>query len=297
MRMRGLGLCGTDLAVYSGARIPPTGSWLMGHEGVGEIVAVGSQVHDRAVGDQVAIEPNYCCGRCRACRAELTSSCQNRVVVGLNHPGLLAEYVSVPGRFTWPAPPSIGIEDLVCVEPLTVARAAIRRGSAASTSRCLVVGAGSQGLLMVLALRAMGARVYVQEPHDGRAELALALGARAAAELGDAEIDVLFETSGVPQALGAGLEHLAAGGTAVLVGISSRPVDLTTAALVYRQHTLLGSLIYDHPVDFPSTIRALARDEIRPGVVLQARYPFREAAEAFASVAEVPGKAWISFDD
>jgi len=295
--MRGLGLCGTDLAVYSGARVPPADRWLMGHEGVGEIVAVGARVHDRAVGDQVAIEPNYCCGRCRVCRAGLTSSCPNRVVVGVNHPGLLAEYVTVPGRFTWPAPSDAGLEDLVCVEPLTVARAAIRRGRVLPTSRCLVVGAGSQGLLMVLALRAMGASVYVQEPHDGRARLAHALGARPLPDLDEGEIDVLFETSGVPQALSAGLEHLTPGGTAVLVGISSRPVDLTTADLVYRQHTLLGSLIYDHPADFPSTIRALSSNDLHPGVVLKARYPFREAAAAFASVAEVPGKAWISFDD
>lgn len=297
IRMRGLGLCGTDLAVYSGARVPPADAWLMGHEGVGEIVAVGSEIDDRTVGDQVAIEPNYCCGRCRACRRGLTSSCQNRIALGLNHPGLLTEYVTVPGQFAWPAPSSVAVEDLVCVEPLTVARAAIRRSRASSSSSCLVVGAGSQGLLMVMALRAMEAAVFVQEPHEGRAQLAMSLGAQPVPDRRIVEVDVLFEASGVPLALRAGLKHLAPGGTAVLVGMSNLPTELSTADLVYPQHTLMGSLIYDHPVDFPETIQWLTDDGIGPSAVLQARYPFHEAAEAFASVADVPGKVWISFDD
>lgn len=294
VQMRGLGLCGTDLAVYSGVRETPALPWVMGHEGVGEIVAVGSDVTERAVGDQVAIEPNYCCRNCRDCRAGFTSACRKRVAVGLDRPGLLAEFVAVPAAFTWPAPPTISLDDLVCVEPLTVARAAIRRSGADPTSRCLVVGAGSQGLLMIQALQAMGMTVFVQEPHQGRAQLAMALGAAPLSEYGDA--DVLFETSGAPEGLLTGLEHLRPGGTAVLVGISGEPLGLPSAALVYRQLTLRGSLIYDHPVDFPDTIQSIATREVRPGAVLQARYQLGDAAEAFAAVAAVPGKVWISFE-
>ncbi|OXM72100.1 MULTISPECIES: zinc-dependent alcohol dehydrogenase [Amycolatopsis] len=293
VRMRGLGLCGSDLGVYRGAREVPERPWLMGHEGVGEIVAVGADVADRAVGQQVAIEPNYCCGRCAACTSGFTSACTERVIVGMNHPGLLAEYVAVPAEFAWPAAETVGLEDLVCIEALTVARSAIRRSGVEPGQRVLVVGAGSQGLLLCLALRALGTTVAVQEPHEGRAELAHSFGAETTV---DGEFDLVFETSGVPQALRAGLEHLRRGGTALLVGINSRPLELTTADLVYRQHTLKGSLIYDHPVDFETTVNLLNRDEVRPGKVLQARFPLEEAAQAFASVQSVAGKSWISFD-
>ncbi|NIH78276.1 zinc-dependent alcohol dehydrogenase [Amycolatopsis viridis] len=293
VRMRGLGLCGSDLGVYRGARQVPRRPWLMGHEGVGEIVAVGPDVRDRVVGQQVAIEPNYCCGRCAACTSGFTSACTRRVIVGMNHPGLLAEYVTVPAEFAWPAAETVALEDLVCTEALTVARSAIRRAGVVPGQRALVVGAGSQGLLLCLALRALGAAVAVQEPHEGRAELAHAFGA----ETGDtSEFDLVFETSGVPRALRAGLARLRPGGTAVLVGIDPRPLALAGADLVYRQHTLKGSLIYDHPVDFETTVAALERDEVRPGKVLQARFPLDEAAQAFASVQSVAGKSWISFD-
>jgi alcohol dehydrogenase/L-iditol 2-dehydrogenase len=292
VRMRGLGLCGSDLAVYTGSR-PVDPPWLLGHEGVGEIVAVGSEVADRQPGQQVAIEPNYCCGRCPACVAGFTSACADRVVVGMNHPGLLAEYVAVPAEFTWPAAPTVAIEDLVCTEALTVARSAIRRSGVGPGDRCLVVGAGSQGLLLCLALQELGATAFVQEPHEGRVELARSFGAEAVRD--DDGFGFLFETSGVPQALRAGLERVSPGGTALLVGISTLPLELTSAELVYRQLTLRGSLIYDHPVDFDETVAVLDSGTITPGKVLQARFDLTEAAEAFASVRSVAGKSWISF--
>lgn len=91
VRVQGVGLCGSDLSVYDGHRELPRLPWVMGHEGGGEIVAVGSGVRDRRVGDRVVIEPNWACLDCPACRAGLTSDCPNRRIVGMNSPGILAE--------------------------------------------------------------------------------------------------------------------------------------------------------------------------------------------------------------
>nr|MDT0664359.1 alcohol dehydrogenase catalytic domain-containing protein [Micromonospora sp. DSM 115978] len=195
--MRALGLCGSDLSVYDGHLSLPSTPWVMGHEGGGEIVAVGDGVTDRQVGQRVVVEPNYCCLTCRACRAGLTSECPNRRIVGINVPGLFAERVAVPARFTWPVPASVPDEALACVEPFAVAQAGLRRagiglrGAAAAVGSsdvptgagagaevaCLVVGAGSQGLLMCQALLAVGVRPHVVEPHEGRRALAQQIGA------------------------------------------------------------------------------------------------------------------------
>ena len=88
VRMWGVGLCGSDLGVHAGTRPVPHMPWVLGHEGVGEIVDVGAAVRDRRIGQRVAIEPNYCCLRCPPCRAGFTSACSNRVIVGMNVPGL-----------------------------------------------------------------------------------------------------------------------------------------------------------------------------------------------------------------
>ena len=292
VRVLGVGLCGTDAAVVRGGRQVPRLPWVLGHEGVGEIVSVGESVQDRRVGQRVAIEPNYCCLRCEACRTGFTSGCRHRVAVGLTTPGVLAEHVAVPAAFAHPAAEHVSTADLVCVEPLTVAMAAVRRSGVRSGDRCLVVGAGSQGLFLCLSLLEAGITPAVQEPHAGRRELALSLGAVPAEP--DQSADHVFETSGASGALESALERLVPGGRATLVGMNPAPLELNSHAIVSRQLSMTGSLIYDHPRDFADTIALVEKGAIEPHRVLQARFPLDAAADAFAAVPATPGKAWIS---
>jgi 2-desacetyl-2-hydroxyethyl bacteriochlorophyllide A dehydrogenase len=291
VRVRGVGLCGSDLGVHTGTRPVPRVPWVLGHEGVGEVVVVGAEVRDRRVGQRVAIEPNYCCLRCPPCVAGFTSACPNRGIVGMNEPGLLAEHVAVPAEFAFPVADHVSLDDLVCAEPLTVARAAIRRSGIRPGDSCLVVGAGSQGLFLCVALLALGVVPQVSEPHDGRRELALALGAKPADSAHP--VGVVFETSGVPAALPSALDRLAAGGVAVLIGMNRQPLDLSSWTIVYRQLRIVGSLIYDHPGDFAGTVAVLEHGDVAPHRVLRAEFPLEKAAEAFTAVRSVPGKCWI----
>ncbi|MGH3519537.1 MAG: zinc-dependent alcohol dehydrogenase [Haloechinothrix sp.] len=295
VRMLGVGLCGSDLGLYSGARQVPRMPWVLGHEGVGEVVAVGERVEGRRVGQRVAIEPNYCCLECAACAKGFTSACQNRVIIGINTPGLIAEYFAAPAEFTFPVTDQVRLEDLVCAEPLTVARAAIRRSGIAAGDSCLVVGTGSQGLFVCASLVAQGIKPFVSEPHEGRRELALSLGTSAAAE-STVGVDYVFETSGVPAALTPALDRLAPGGTALLIGLSAKPLQVSSWTVVYRQLKLIGSLIYDHPRDFAGTVDVLNSGVVAPHRVLQSSFPLSNAAEAFDSVRSAPGKCWIRFD-
>lgn len=294
VRMLGVGLCGTDTAVVRGQRETPRLPWILGHEGVGEIVAVGRSVEDRRVGQRVAVEPNYCCLNCDPCRSGFTSGCRNRNAVGLTTPGLLAERVAVPTAFTHPIAEHVPLADVVCIEPLTVARAAVRRAAPHAGQRCLVVGAGSQGLLLCQSLLEIGITPTVQEPHTGRRELALSLGATP--DDPNRAVDHLFETSGAPGVLDTALMRLRPGGRVTVVGMNSGPLAVSSHAIVTHQWSITGSLIYDHPVDFADTITSMEKGAIEPHRVLQARFTLDEAAEAFDAVAATPGKCWISFD-
>jgi alcohol dehydrogenase/L-iditol 2-dehydrogenase len=293
--VRGVGLCGSDLAVASGRRAVPALPWVLGHEAVGDIVAIGDRVTDRAVGQRVVIEPNFPCLECPSCLAGATASCPHRRSLGITEPGALVERLAVPARFAWPVPASWPDEDLVCVEPLAVARRAVARSGARTGMRCLVVGAGAQGLLVCVALRELGASPYVTDPHLGRLKLARELGARELVEVADdARFPVVIETSGVPEALETAVSRAAADGVVMLIGFSTVPARLATYPVVQRQLTLRGSLIYDHPEDFSATIGALAGSELRPGRVVRARYPLTEAAGAFREAGRVAGKSWIA---
>jgi 2-desacetyl-2-hydroxyethyl bacteriochlorophyllide A dehydrogenase len=286
-----VGICGSDLALVDGRRRPPALPWVPGHETLGEIVAAGPGVDPGRVGERVVIEPNAPCFSCPACAAGRTSACARRVILGFTVPGTLAERVAVPARFAWTVPDDWADGDAVCAEPLAVAQAAIRRAGDVPRGRWLVIGAGSQGALLCLALAAEGVAPYVLEPHPGRLELATELGATAAAA-GDAGFDLVFETSGTPAAFTEALRRAMPGGTIMLIGMSGEPLALTTQAIVMRQLTVRGSLIYDHPGDFAATLRSPVRD-LRPGRVLRACYPLADAAGAFGAAREVPGKTWI----
>ena len=293
VRVHSVGLCGSDLTVYHGRRTTPTLPWVMGHEGGGEIVAVGPEVTDRRVGQRVVIEPNYCCRQCPPCRSGRTSACTRRLAVGLNHPGLLAERVTVPARFTWPVPADWHGQILGVVEPVAVARSAVRRGGVRAGEHCLVVGAGSQGLLVCQALRAAGAVPFVVEPHPGRLALASRLGARPLTREAEQTFPVVFEAAGVPAAVRTALDRAAPGASVVLIGLSQTPLPISAYELVRRQLTVRGSLIYDHPADFPETLAAIARGDLDPGRVMQPGYRPDRAATAFAESDRLPGKAWL----
>jgi alcohol dehydrogenase/L-iditol 2-dehydrogenase len=291
VQVRGVGICGSDLALHAGRRQPPSFPWVVGHETFGEIAATGPGVDGNRAGQRVVVEPNIPCGTCPACRAGRTSACPHRKVLGFSVPGTLAERIVVPAAFAWPVPPDWGDGDAVCAEPLTVALAAVRRALAiqADTGRCLVIGAGSQGTLACVALAACGIAPAVLDPQPGRRALATELGARPA-EPREGGFGLVFETSGAPAALAEAVDRAARGGLIVLMGLNSQPVPVVTQRIVQRQLTLMGSLIYDHPGDFAAVTGEPNRCA---GRVLRACYPMAEAEAAFRAAATVPGKTWI----
>lgn len=291
VELAGVGLCGSDLAVWSGgrqAKLP----WILGHEGAGTVVAVGEGVSAARIGERVVIEPNYPCGECPGCRRGRTSMCPSRLSVGMNTPGLLRERAAVPAQYAWAAPDGLTDQDLVCVEPMAVVLHAARLGQAAAGSRCLIVGAGSQGLLLLLALRAIGAEVSVVELHPGRLEIARTLGAQEAKE---PAYELVFETSGSVGGTQQALRSLDVGGTLVLIGIPHEDVPLSTASIVRRHATVMGSIIYDHPGDFRDTIAFIAGHAVSPSAILRRTFGFSDSQAALSSALSVAGKSWIKF--
>lgn len=286
----GVGLCGSDLSVFSGRWSVPASPWVMGHEAFGTIDAVGDGVSTERVGETVVVEPNVACFACHRCRRGWTSACAARQSVGMNRQGALAERLVLPGRFAWPI--SGAPRDLVCVEPLTVVRAALRRLDAAPGS-ALVVGVGAQGLLMTLVLVDRGINVHVTDVNPDRMAFAERLGAHAMDGGADRLFPLVVDTVGAPASTETALDHLEVGGTILVLGLDSRPLPLTAQALVRRQATVRGSLTYDHPGDFESTVALVGDGRLQPGRVVSAEYALADAQAAFDRSASAPGKTWI----
>lgn len=289
----GVGLCGSDLSVFSGKWTTPSSPWVMGHEAFGVIDAVGDGVPAGRIGQTVVVEPNAACLTCHQCRRGWTSACTARQSVGMNRPGALAELLVVPGHFAWPIP-NMDPTDLVCVEPTTVVLAALRRLGAALPESILVVGAGAQGLLMSLVLLDRGVEVHVIDVNRERVAFASSLGARATApDDAGRQFDLVVDTVGSPASVEVAIARLEVGGTLLFLGLDNRPFELSAQTIVRRQLVLRGSLTYDHPDDFAATVGMLSQRQLRPGRVIGDGYDLADAQLAFERAASAAGKTWI----
>lgn len=288
----GVGLCGSDLSVFSGKWTPPHYPWIQGHEAFGTVESVGERVATARVGEIVVIEPNITCMSCVQCRRGRSSACPQRSSVGMNRPGALAEKLVVPSEYAWSIEGTAA--DLVCVEPLTVSETALRRLGDGLPASALVVGVGAQGMLMCLALIRRGVSVHALDVNPERVAFATRIGAHAFATGGDGpSFDLVVDTVGTPGSIATALRHIEIGGTLLVLGLDGTPFELSAQTLVRRQLVLRGSLTYDHPDDFRATVKLVRERLVSPGRIVSDEYPFEEAQRAFESCAAAPGKTWI----
>ena len=228
-------ICGTDVHIYNWdawaqktIRVPMA----IGHEFVGRIVEIGSNVRDFAVGDLVSAEGHVVCGRCRNCLAGRRHLCTAPKGIGVNRDGAFAEYISVPVTNVWYCDTSIPTDVLSCFDPL---------GNAAHTALSfnlvgedvLITGAGPIGCMAAAIARKVGARhVVVTDVNPYRLELAKKMGATLTLDvrngsLADAQkqlgmkegFDVGMEMSGNPEALREMIANMPTGGKIALLGI------------------------------------------------------------------------------
>lgn len=289
----GVGLCGSDLSVFSGRWTAPSYPWIMGHEAFGTIDRVGERVPASRLGETVVVEPNATCFECRQCQRGRTSACIRRQSVGMNRAGALAQNVVVPSEFAW----RIGEQaatDLVCVEPLTVVEAALRRLGEPLPESALVVAVGPQGLLMCVALARRGVRVFAHDLKQDRVAFATTLGARGLpVDEDEQRFDLVVDTVGTPASTETSLSRIEIGGTLLVLGLDGRPFEMSSQTLVRRQLVIRGSLTYDHPVDFRTTVELVQSGHVAPGRVVSSEHSLEDAQRAFETSGSAPGKTWI----
>jgi threonine 3-dehydrogenase len=225
----------------------------VGHEYVGEIVAMGSEVQGLSVGDRVSGEGHLTCGHCRNCRAGRRHLCRNTLGVGVNRPGCFAEYLSLPASNVFKLTPAISDDIASILDPF---------GNATHTALSfdmvgedvLITGAGPIGIMAVAIARYVGARhVVITDVNPYRLALAKQMGATRALdvrteqlddamrELGMQEgFDVGLEMSGVPSALNELIRTMHHGGSVAMLGIVPAGTGLEWDQVIFKGLTLKG---------------------------------------------------------
>ncbi len=295
------GVCGTDLHIYNWddwAQKSIPVPIVVGHEFVGEIVEVGSNVIDFGPGDIVSGEGHVVCGRCRNCLAGRRHLCADTQSVGVNRPGAFAEYLVLPKSNVWLHDSDIPRDVQAIFDPF---------GNAVHTALSfpilgedvLITGAGAVGLMAAAVARHAGARfVVVTDVNPYRLELARKMGATMALdartrdiasaqkELGMKEgFDVGMEMSGQPQAFRSLLANMCHGGKIALLGISGQDVAIDWNTVIFNMLTIKG--IYGREMYetwYKMTVMLQNGLDISP--VITHRFHFTEFEQAFDVIRE-----------
>jgi len=287
------GLCGTDYRIWNGDRAVQY-PLIMGHEFIGEVVAVGADVHTLQPGQKVAVEPNYSCGVCALCREGNRNLCLSRTAIGIDVNGGFAEQACLPARCCWPAPAEISDDQLMLAEPLAVVVRAVARGEARRGESAAVLGVGALGLLAIQVLKAKGLRVLAIGRTEHRQHLARGLGAEefttsgeggateaARAFSGREGVDLVIETAGTGVAVEQALELTHPGGRVVLTGLPHEASTVNFFGVVRRELRIIGSMIYQQ--EFPEAIRLLSTGTVAVDRLVTHRFALDRIAEAFAA--------------
>ncbi len=254
LRIRMVGLCGSDVNSFRGKNPMVSFPRIPGHEIAATIEAVGEGVPvEFQAGMDVTLSPYTACGACPSCRRGRPNACRSNQTLGVQRNGALTEYVTAPWGKLLPAP-KLSLRELCLVEPLTVGFHAARRGEVAAADVVAVLGAGTVGLGAIAAARHRGARVIAVDIDDIKLGLAKKAGAAETinakrepivealqrATAGDGP-DVVIEAVGSPETFRAAVEAVAFTGRVVYIGYAKEPVSYETKLFVQKELDIRGS--------------------------------------------------------
>jgi 2-desacetyl-2-hydroxyethyl bacteriochlorophyllide A dehydrogenase len=252
VKIRRVGICGTDLHAYAGNQAFFSYPRILGHELAGEIYDPNG--HDEfSKGESVAIIPYINCGNCVACRAGKTNCCASLKVLGVHVDGGMQEIISVPSRLLI-ATPTLSWEEIAIIEPLCIAAHAVKRAEINHGQQVLVIGCGPIGLAISIFSKLQGANVIVMDINKQRLEVAASHFGADYIILADEKskdtvntltksdlCDVVLDATGNKSALEAGVEYMAHGGKYLLVGLYKEFLSFHHPSLHAKEASILCS--------------------------------------------------------
>lgn len=297
IRIRHTGICGSDIHIYQNPyqakkmKLPA----VLGHECAGEVVSFGKDVSGFEKGDLVALEPGVPCGHCRFCREGRYNLCPEVVFMGATPflYGAFSQYVAHPARMVFKLPSGMNTLQGSLLEPFSVGLHAVARANARPGNSALILGCGCIGLMVLLALRALGVeRIAVADLFGIRLEQAKELGAwetvnsheqdlrDTAGELTKgAGFDFVFETAGSRATASMTTDLVARGGKIVMVGNTFGETPIKLFALNQKEADILSVFRYRNL--YPSAIELVASGKAPVEKIVSDIYPLGRIQEAF----------------
>lgn len=300
LKIRRVGLCGSDLNSFRGRNPMVSFPRIPGHEVAATIVEMSESHPTLSVGMDVTLSPYTSCGKCASCRRGRHNACESNQTLGVQRDGALTEFLSIPLERLFPA--KLSLEELCLVEPLTVGFHAAVRGRVATGETAVVIGCGGVGLGAIAAAAFRGATTVAVDVDDAKLAIARKAGAthtihsereklsKCLRELtGGRGPDVIVEAVGTPETFRVAVEEVAYTGRVVYIGYAKEPVCYETRLFVQKELDILGAR-NALPEDFRQVIAMLEAGRFPVSDAISTRVCLEEAPEIFAAWCAEPSR-------
>lgn len=292
LKVKAVGICGSDLRMYNYADPNRKGNYILGHELSGEIVGMGEKVHGFKAGDRVATEICIGCAICRYCRKGLVNLCQNLNEIGVTMNGGMAEFVAVPARNVHRIPDNLSFEEATFADPLACSIRGLELARIEPGSWVAILGPGTIGLLATkVAKEICRAHVIVTGTNEDRLDLAKQLGAEHTfnirksdpveeiLEISNGGVDYTFEAAGAPSALQQAVYITRKNGSIVIMTVH-KEIQIDIEPVIRNELTLIGSICYNYK-EFDQAVDLLAKKKLDVKPLIGHTFPLNEAQKAF----------------
>jgi len=298
MRIRRIGLCGTDLSTFLGKNPLVTYPRIPGHEVAATLERVPANDLGLAEGMDVTLSPYTSCGTCTSCRQGRVNACRANQTLGVQRDGALLDHFSMPLAKLFAAP--LPIEELCLVEPLTVGCHAVSRGRVSASDTVAIFGCGGVGLGAVSAAAFRGANVITIDVDDRKLVIARNAGARHSINSTREDVhtrlqeitgghgpDVIIEAVGRPDTFRAAVEEVAFTGRVVYIGYAKDHVSYETRLFVQKELDILGSR-NALAEDFREVIRMFEQKRFPTAEAISTTVPLKDAPAILRAWSENP---------
>jgi 2-desacetyl-2-hydroxyethyl bacteriochlorophyllide A dehydrogenase len=306
-----VGICGSDTHAIAGQHPFLTSRYLPGHEATGTVVALGEGVDSLSVGQRVLLKPNVACGDCLNCAAGRSNACANLTWIGcdpsLGWAGAMADYFLAPERNLFAVPGGVDDRTAALVECLATPVHAVRIAGEIKGSRVVVLGAGTIGLLCVVAaLHAGAATVVVTDLDPGKLERAQRAGAHGAVQAGDPDLkeqvlaqlggqaDVVLDCVTNERSLNQAVSLLRRAGTLAVVGVPPRDAVLPMPLIQDWEIRIQGCAAYTE-ADMQTALTIAVNGGLPTDEIISQTYGLDDVDSAFAQArADSSGKVLVA---
>jgi 2-desacetyl-2-hydroxyethyl bacteriochlorophyllide A dehydrogenase len=299
IKVKAAGICGSDIHIYHGTSPVATYPRVIGHEVVGEIVKVGTNVIKVQVGDHVIIDPVIGCGECYPCSQGRPNVCSYLQVRGVHVDGGYQEYVAAPEKSVHKLSKEISWEEAVLIEPFTIAAQIVSRAEVTKRDTVFVMGAGPIGLTVVQAVKRIGAKCIISDLVDSRLELAQKMGADMIInpsrdnveeiimkESNGLGLPVIIDAVCIPQTVEQAVKLAASAGRVITLGFTDKPSQIAQLEITKKELDIKGSRL--HANKFPEVIQWFNNKEVDPGLLISDVYDFADIKKAIEKVENNP---------